>query len=97
MTMNNSEYTIQDIYDILESYYKVVRKRFVDTVCRQGSDFHLDGTNLAAANLGDGIRGRVIRDSVGSIAGEDISTKQLRKNLTNEITALEKGKKLLRA
>jgi hypothetical protein len=31
------------------------------------------------------------------IAGEDISTKQLRKNLKNEITALEKGKKLLRA
>jgi hypothetical protein len=31
------------------------------------------------------------------IAGEDILTKQLRKNLKNEITALEKGKKLLRA
>jgi hypothetical protein len=67
MTMENAEYTIQDIHDILESYYKVARKRFVDTVCMQGSDFHLlTGTNLTATNLWDCLRERAIRSSVGS-------------------------------
>jgi hypothetical protein len=34
------------------------------------------------------------RNEVDLIAGEDISTKQLRKNLNNEVTALEKGEKV---
>jgi hypothetical protein len=28
--MNNLQQTVQDIHDILKSYYKVARKRFID-------------------------------------------------------------------
>jgi hypothetical protein len=98
MAMGNTEYTIQDIHDILESYYKVARKRFVDTVCMQGSDFHLlAGPTSPLRIFGTVFVSELSPTQLDLIAGEDISTKQLRKNLKNEITALEKGKKLLRA
>ena len=31
--VGNMEHTVRDIHDILRSYYKVARKRFVDNVC----------------------------------------------------------------
>lgn len=34
----NSEQTLEYIHDILKSYYKVARKRFVDVVCQQAVD-----------------------------------------------------------
>ena len=33
--MGNEEHTIQDLHDVLESYYKVARKRFVDNLRKQ--------------------------------------------------------------
>jgi len=39
--LSNMEHTVRDIHDILKSYYKVARKRFVDNVGIQGTDFHL--------------------------------------------------------
>jgi hypothetical protein len=41
ISMDNAGHTVQNIHDLLESYYKVARKRFVDTICMQGSDYHL--------------------------------------------------------
>lgn len=35
------DHTVQDIHGILESYYKVARKRFVDNVCMQAVDYYL--------------------------------------------------------
>jgi hypothetical protein len=98
MAMDNSEYTIQDIHDILESYYKVARKRFVDTVCKQGSDFYLlTGPTSPLRIFGTAFVSELSAAQLDLIAGEDISTKRQRKSLTNEIAALENGKKLLRA
>ncbi|KAH6680938.1 P-loop containing nucleoside triphosphate hydrolase protein [Halenospora varia] len=97
MTIDNSEYTVQDIYNILESYYKVARKRFVDTVYMQGSDFHLlTGPTSPLRIFGTAFVSKLSAAQLDLIAGEDISTKQLRKSLKNEIAALEKGKRLLR-
>ncbi|TVY17611.1 Interferon-induced GTP-binding protein Mx2 [Lachnellula arida] len=31
--LSNEEYTVRDLHDTLEAYYKVARKRFVDAVC----------------------------------------------------------------
>ncbi|KLJ11831.1 hypothetical protein EMPG_13014 [Blastomyces silverae] len=39
--MSNLEHTVHDLHDILKSYYKVARKRFVDSVCMQAVDYHL--------------------------------------------------------
>ncbi|KAJ5381159.1 uncharacterized protein N7496_003587 [Penicillium cataractarum] len=39
--MSNFDHTVQDIHDILESYFKVARKRFVDNVCVHATDHYL--------------------------------------------------------
>lgn len=39
--MSNTERVVQDLHDILYSYYKVARKRFVDSVCMQAADHFL--------------------------------------------------------
>jgi len=98
MAMDNSEYTVQEIHDILESYYEVARKRFVDTICMQAGDFHLlTGPTSPLRIFGTAFVSELSAAQLDLIAGEDVSTKQLRKSLKKEISALEKGKKLLRA
>jgi hypothetical protein len=88
---------VQDIHDMLESYYKVARKRFVDTVYMQGSGYHLLTREESPLRIfGTAFVSNLSALQLDMIAGEEISTKQLRKGLTNEILALEKGKKLLR-
>jgi len=97
MAMGNSEYTVQEIHDILESYYEVARKRFVDTICMQASDFHLlTGPRSPLRIFGTAFVSELSAAQLDLIAGEDVSTKQLRKSLKKEISTLEKGKKLLR-
>lgn len=97
INMNNTEHTVQDIHDILESYYKVAKKRFVDTVCMQGSDYHLlTGPDSPLRVFGTAFVSELSATQLDMIAGEDASTKHIRKTLTNEIMALEKGRKLLR-
>ncbi|KAJ5678484.1 uncharacterized protein N7477_004117 [Penicillium maclennaniae] len=39
--MSNLQQTVQDIHDILKSYYKVARKRFIDNMCMQAADYYL--------------------------------------------------------
>ena len=39
--MGNDEHTIQELHDILHSYYKVARKRFVDNLRQQAGDHFL--------------------------------------------------------
>jgi hypothetical protein len=39
--IGNIGHTVRDIHDILDSYYKVAQKRFVDTVCIQTTNYHL--------------------------------------------------------
>ena len=98
MTMDNAEHTVQDVYDILESYYKVARKRFVDTVCMQGSDFYLlNGPASPLRVFGTSFVSGLSAAQLDMIAGEEPSTKHLRTNLKIEMAALEEGKKLLKA
>ena len=39
--MSNDDHAIQDLHDILQTYYKVARKRFVDSLRMQAADYHL--------------------------------------------------------
>jgi hypothetical protein len=39
--MSNTKHVVQDIHDILFSYYKVARKRFVDNMCMHAVDHFL--------------------------------------------------------
>lgn len=38
---SNTRQTVEDIHDILQSYYKAALKRFVDNVCMQAADYYL--------------------------------------------------------
>lgn len=94
---DNLDHTVQQIHDIIESYYKVARQRFVDTVCMQGSDYYLlTGALSPLRVLGYNFVSNLSTAQLDMIAGEENATKQLRTTLVNKITALEKGKKLLK-
>jgi hypothetical protein len=95
--VGNAEHTVLDVHSILKSYYKVARKRFVDTVCMQGTDYHLlsgDGSPLRI--FSPLFVSSLTNEQLESIAGEDPSSKRIRKAMKLEIKALEDGKKLLK-
>lgn len=92
----NLKFMIQDLHDILYAYYKVARKRFVDNVCMQGADYHLiAGPDTPLKVFTPAFVGSLSKEQLESIAGEDLSTRRKREELRNEITNLEKGRKVL--
>lgn len=94
--VSNLEHTIQDLHDILRSYYKVARKRFVDNICMQGADHHLvTGPDTPIKVFSPAFVADLSAEQLEVIAGEDVSTKRKRAELTREIANLEKGKKVL--
>jgi hypothetical protein len=84
--LSNADHSIQEIHDILHSYYKVARKRFVDNVRMQAVDHLLVAgsdtpltlfslsfvTNMTAAQLEE-------------IAEEEVVVKRRRELLEKEI------------
>lgn len=94
--MSNVDHTVRDLHDILKSYYKVARKRFVDVVCMQGADFHLvtgpdTPTKVFSPSFVTGLK----PEQLERIAGETLTTRKKRAELVREISSLEKGKKIL--
>lgn len=95
-TSSNLEHTICDIHDILKSYYKVARKRFVDNVMMQAAAFHLvTGPDSPIKVFTPGFVSDLTTEQLEAIAGEDAITKRKRAELKREIESLEKGKKML--
>jgi hypothetical protein len=94
--MSNTRHTVHDIHDILESYYKVARKRFVDNVCMQATDYHLvTGPNTPLKLLSPSYILNLAEHQLEDIAGEDPSLKRKRKQLKKEIDDLQQGRKIL--
>lgn len=94
--LSNLEHTVCDLHDILKSYYKVARKRFVDNVCMQAADFHLvTGPDTPVRVFSPKFVSKLSPEQLETIAGEDISTKRKRAELEREIKSLEKAKKFL--
>lgn len=95
--MGNIEHTVEDIHAILKSYYKVVRKRFVDVVCMQAADhFLVTGSESSLRLFTPSFIHRLSLDSLNLIAGEDVILKRTRNVLIHEIKCLKAGKKLLK-
>ena len=95
-TSSNLEHIVCDLHDILKSYYKVARKRFVDNVCMQAADFHLvHGPNSPVRLFSPTFVSDLTEEQLEYIAGEDVSTKRKRTELEREIKSLESGRKLL--
>lgn len=94
--MSNTQHIVQDIHDILCSYYKVARKRFVDNLCMQAVDhFLINGPKTPLTLFSPSFVSGLNADELERIAGEDHVTKRRRHQLRKEIESLEAGKKIL--
>lgn len=95
-TASNTDHTIRDLHDILKSYYKVARKRFVDVMCMQAVDHHLiTGPTAPISLFSPSFVSKLDKEQLERIAGEDTSTKRKREELNREIENLTNGKKIL--
>lgn len=94
--MSNREHIVQEMHDILKSYYKVATKRIVDVIIMQAVDYGLlSGPNSPLKVLSPQLVGNLKPDQLEQIAGEDLVTKATRIDLQKTIVELEKGKKIL--
>ena len=94
--MSNADHTIRDIHDILRSYYKVARKRFVDNVCMYATMYALVyGPDTPLKLFSPQFVSRLSDEQLGEVAGEDPRKKKDRARLLKEIKDLEAGRKVL--
>ena len=94
--LSNMEHTVRDIHDILKSYYKVARKRFVDNVCVQGTDYHLiTGPDTSLRVFTPQFVVELSAERLEAVAGEDITSIQQRKSVEKEIQSLTEGRRIL--
>lgn len=95
--MSNIDHDVQDLHDILSSYYKVARKRFADNVCMQAADHYLvNGLETPLALFSPTFVSSLTHEQLETIAGEDQGTKRTRARLKRDISSLEDAKKILK-
>lgn len=94
--MNNEDHVIQDLHDILQSYYKVALKRFVDNMCMHAADHHLiTGPDTPLKLFSSAFIASMTPEQIEDIAGEDAVTKRKRLALKKEMRELEAGRRIL--
>jgi Dynamin GTPase effector domain len=94
--MSNTDHVIQDIHDILKSYYKVARKRFVDNICMHAANYHLiTGPDTPLKLFSPEFIVSMTPEQIEDIAGEDATLKRKRVALKKEIQELEEGRRIL--
>ncbi|KAH7049446.1 dynamin GTPase [Macrophomina phaseolina] len=94
--MSNKDHTVQDLHDILRSYYKVARKNLVDNVYKQAALYHLiTGPNTPLRLFSPTWVSYLSDEQLEEIAGEDSLSKRKRQQLTKEMEDLEKGRRIL--
>ena len=95
--MSNEENIVLVIHDILESYYKVARKRFADDVVNQAGGYYLVwGPDTPLKLFSPSFVSRLNQKELQEIAGEDAGLQRRRAALVQKIEGLEKGRKVLR-
>ena len=94
--MSNAEHTIQDVHDILKSYYKVARKRFADSLRMQAADhFLITGPDTPLTLFSPAFVAALTPNQLEEVAGEDVSSKRKRNQLEKEMGDLEQGRRIL--
>lgn len=94
---SNVEHVKEEIHDILQSYYKVARKRFVDNVYQQAVDHCLlTGPMSPLAVFSQEWVVKLSAEQLEAIAGESPSTKERRTALDKKIQDLEVALRILR-
>jgi hypothetical protein len=96
-SMSNEQHVVQDIHDILKSYYKVCLKTFVDSICRQSVIHYLLECNEGPLALFSPIFvSQLSAEALQEIAGEAPVLKRTRAQLTKETVSLAKAVKILK-
>ncbi|KAL2814042.1 P-loop containing nucleoside triphosphate hydrolase protein [Aspergillus granulosus] len=94
--MSNAQHAVREIHDILMSYYKVSRKRFVDNMCMQVVDFHLiSGPDTPMSLFTPSFVTALTDEELEEIAGEEAHIRRKRAQLKKEISDLEAGRKIV--
>ncbi|KAI9843392.1 MAG: hypothetical protein M1837_006418 [Sclerophora amabilis] len=89
-SMSNVDHVVQEMHDILASYYKVARERFVDAVCKQGADYHLiSGKHTPLKLFSPAFVNSMSSEQLEEVAGEDASAKRTRAALNKQMKDLE--------
>jgi hypothetical protein len=95
--LSNDDHIIREIHDILKSYYKLSRKRFVDNIRMQAADFHLlTGPETPLKLFSPKFVASLTAAQLEDIAGEELGMKRRRAKLEKEIELLEEGMRILR-
>ena len=95
---DNRQQVCEDILDTLMSYYKVARKRFVDTVCQQVIQYFLLGTDDGPLRIfSPDLVMSLGTEELEMVAGEDAESKRRRDILKREMENLEAALKILRS
>ena len=94
--LSNSTHTVREIHDILRSYYKVARKRFVDCVRMQVSDFFLvTGPDTPLTLFSPNFIAAMLPEQLEDVASEEPKVKNQRAKLEKAIKQLEEGNRIL--
>ncbi|KAH9887112.1 P-loop containing nucleoside triphosphate hydrolase protein [Xylariomycetidae sp. FL2044] len=94
---SNSEHMQAYIHDILKSYYKVARKRFVDVICQQAIAYHLlQGKHSPLKVFCTDMVMKLSDEQLDMIAGEDTIIKEQREKLARDVENFEEALKVLR-
>lgn len=92
----STDYNIQEIHDILKAYYHISRERFVDNVFTQAAGHYLvTGRDTPLKLFSPKFVSELTEQQLEDIAGEDVTTKRMRKQLLKQVEDLENGKRVL--
>ncbi|KAK4061055.1 hypothetical protein Purlil1_14277 [Purpureocillium lilacinum] len=94
---SNAEHVVEDIHDILEAYYKVARKRFVDNVYHQAVDHYLlSGPDSPLLFFTEKWVLELDADALATIAGESFQSRAERTRLRKRIDDLQGAIEIMR-
>jgi hypothetical protein len=94
--MSNEEHVVKDIHDILQSYYKVSHKTFVDIVCKQSVVHHLLKCKESPLALFSPVFiSQLSPEDLEELAGEAPAHLRNCRQLTKEIASLNKAVQIL--
>ena len=94
--MSNTDHIIQDIHDILHSYYKVARKRYVDNVVTQATTYFLiAGPETPLTLFSPTFVSSLTHEELEHVAGEAPRTRRERARLKRDIASLTEAKGVL--
>jgi hypothetical protein len=95
-SVSNDQHVVQDIENILKSYYEVNHKTFVDSVIKQSVIHHLvDSADGPLALFSPLFVSQMSPLAIEEIAGEEPRVKRTRAKLHKEIKSLEEAKDIL--